>query len=613
MSEDLWNGATPGRQQCPGEHYDPQYRTSLKNAIDDATNLGMYVIVTLNFTNPGCLYSSNSNESGGAALPLPGPGALTFWQDIASPSSASDPYGEGANPLVGFELYDEPHVCPGPGTQLVDAQDHPCSSRPWINDEPNATAWAEGGSVSYAGTSYQGEGMETLYETVRPLTNDLIFLDSNSYAEDPHIFDTNAFVGTQMALDPNLVYAEHMYPRCDSTDTTVCPPAGSGATSTTAQEACTASAATVSNPECPYEQQPGADSCPEVQSDVDWANYWAEQAVTRPIFWTEMGWPYPNDAPNKGASPGQMDYMVDYLDAVGQSWTAFSWTQSNPSSYNSQWALLQSETSPTTQPPSAIPTATGSAVKDAAAGVYHGTCSPVAPSDVTAIDATPQDGQVSLDWNPPDNATSDAPNYTISVTPPGGPTTTMATRCLGVNPPDTTACDTPLIIPNLIDGTTYVISISATNSYGTTTSPSIEVTPAVSPPTGATVQRGNQAPNAWSCTPIDGSTGSPPTGGSASPYNPQDPTITVTWTPSQNVTPIQHYQIQTQEELYASGTWGIYPHPSSSACSVGGDVTALVVHFPVGTTVNSFRFLVIAVDGSGTSSSPAVTGSAQPA
>ncbi len=126
-------------------------------------------------------------------LPLPGPGATAFWDAVAARFSA--------NPLVAFELWNEPHCI-------------------------TASEWRNGGtllpdpampSCAKARTGYTGVGMQALYDTVAAKGRNLIFVDGMGYAGDP----TPIRSLTEDAR--RTVWAEHIY-GCSDASKSSCEP-----------------------------------------------------------------------------------------------------------------------------------------------------------------------------------------------------------------------------------------------------------------------------------------------------------------------------------------------------------------------------------------------------
>lgn len=103
---------------------------------------------------------------------LPDSRAVTFWRQVASRYAG--------NPLVAFDLYNEPH-------DITDA------------------VWRDGGTVLSGGVRYQAVGMQKLYDTVRATGADnLVFTSGPNWAASYPL--RAPLRGTR-----NLVHAVHVY------------------------------------------------------------------------------------------------------------------------------------------------------------------------------------------------------------------------------------------------------------------------------------------------------------------------------------------------------------------------------------------------------------------
>jgi hypothetical protein len=103
---------------------------------------------------------------------MPDSQSVAFWQFVA------DRYK--SNPLVAFDLYNEPHDVTG-------------------------TVWRDGGTVTTSVGDYQTPGMQALYDTVRSTgANNLVFVSGNGYA-------TWYPQGYELKNTKNTVWAVHDY------------------------------------------------------------------------------------------------------------------------------------------------------------------------------------------------------------------------------------------------------------------------------------------------------------------------------------------------------------------------------------------------------------------
>jgi hypothetical protein len=213
-------------QNCPGETYpvsQADYAADVRKEVNLITSFGMVAVLDLHFVNPkrndtGFCYFSPTKSSDtdqtrysqyGSAVPLPPKSdAVAFFQDLASHL--------GSNPLVAFELYNEPGVCGTAGTTAYTTWSDACKN----NDDYNSKAWGTDGTVStadaFAGPLvYSGAGMQSLFDTVRQngAPNNLVFVDSNNWAQDPHTFNYVCATPTSGCYlhGGNLVYVFHEY------------------------------------------------------------------------------------------------------------------------------------------------------------------------------------------------------------------------------------------------------------------------------------------------------------------------------------------------------------------------------------------------------------------
>ncbi|MBV9291796.1 MAG: cellulase family glycosylhydrolase [Frankiales bacterium] len=155
------NPMTPG--DCS---YDQSYVDNVDRIVRDVTSRGMVILLDLH-TNAVTPCGDWGNEQA-----LPDSQAITFWQTVASRYKN--------NPLVAFDLYNEPH-------SITDAQ------------------WRNGGTVASNGVTFTGIGMQRLYDTVRGTgANNLVFASGSGWAT--YYPSTAPLTGTR-----NLVYGIHAY------------------------------------------------------------------------------------------------------------------------------------------------------------------------------------------------------------------------------------------------------------------------------------------------------------------------------------------------------------------------------------------------------------------
>ncbi len=145
--------------------YDSTYLSKVDAMVNAATSAGMFIMLDL-----------HTNALTPCAAPrqqlMPDAKSVTFWQTVAARYKS--------NPLVGFDLYNEPH----------DVSDG---------------VWRTGGTVYSSGVSYSAPGMQQLYAAVRGTgAKNLVFASGTSWAT------TFPRLGGLIATT-NLVYAAHAY------------------------------------------------------------------------------------------------------------------------------------------------------------------------------------------------------------------------------------------------------------------------------------------------------------------------------------------------------------------------------------------------------------------
>jgi hypothetical protein len=165
----------------PCSEQDPSYIRAVDEMVNWITSMHMLALLDLHTEiPPGTLVCPGS---GGQHLePAPDRNAVAFWQEVASRYKS--------NPLVAFELFNEPHDI---------------SSSVWLNGGGLALSFL--GPLIPSGLPYMPTGMQQLYDTVRATgARNLVFIDGNYYAGDPSPIESDPVRGT------NIVYAEHDYP-----------------------------------------------------------------------------------------------------------------------------------------------------------------------------------------------------------------------------------------------------------------------------------------------------------------------------------------------------------------------------------------------------------------
>jgi hypothetical protein len=157
-------------------NYSAGYSALVDSFVSSITSRGMVALLDLHTNTLGTC------GGGVTQKPMADTTAVDFW------TQAATRYKD--NPLVAFELYNEPH-------DISDA------------------VWLNGGTATYNGTSYAVVGMQKLYDTVRATgATNLVFVNGTSWASTP----TSRFVtGT------NIVHGVHAYTCPVAVDATCAP------------------------------------------------------------------------------------------------------------------------------------------------------------------------------------------------------------------------------------------------------------------------------------------------------------------------------------------------------------------------------------------------------
>ena len=179
LSEDYWNP-----NDC---HYSSTYVGAVDQVVQSVTSRGMLAMLDLhnNERGVGC-------EASGERRMADSPGSVDFWRSVA------DRYK--SNPLVAFDLYNEPH-------------------------DITWSQWLNGGVLTDSdGVTWQAAGMQQLYDTVRGTgAQNLVFVSGNWWGNDPPPAG-DTVNGT------DVVYAAHAYtcpqappPQCTDPNPTAVP------------------------------------------------------------------------------------------------------------------------------------------------------------------------------------------------------------------------------------------------------------------------------------------------------------------------------------------------------------------------------------------------------
>jgi len=244
-----WTGA------CPSLANDAAgYRGAIDDEVRSVTATGAVALIDRHASTAGC------TAIGGHAMP-DAPVTQLFWNDLARHFAA--------NPLVAFELYNEPHF-------VYDST--------WLNGTSGATMQDCDGTAPLApagearvrqaalltlcrqkAPKYQAVGMQELYDIVTSAApGHLVVVDGPGYA--------GAVPGLRVAAhDGHLVYGFHPY---------TCPIPGS---------AC--------------------DTTDGAKANLDVLRAWATLAQDYPVFATELGWPTHPDSTNGTYVDGARYYL----------------------------------------------------------------------------------------------------------------------------------------------------------------------------------------------------------------------------------------------------------------------------------------------------------------
>ena len=147
--------------------YSPGYQTEVDQVVQWITSLGMVALLDLH-TNTliGCQAGGPHNMADEAQSPI-------FWSQVAA--------RYGSNPLVAFDLYNEPHDI---------------SNQVWMNGGLTVDRYAPF-------LAYKAAGMQQLYNSVRNSgAENLVIASGLDWANDPP---------SQLLTGTNIVYAMHAY------------------------------------------------------------------------------------------------------------------------------------------------------------------------------------------------------------------------------------------------------------------------------------------------------------------------------------------------------------------------------------------------------------------
>lgn len=254
MDEDEWN------QLCVTTSYDPNYKSDIDNVVNWVTSRGMVAVLEL-ASNPRftCDPQAASNKKMADY-----PGSILFWQSVARHYEA--------NPLVAFELYNEPHDITEP-------------------------VWRNGGTMRDGLVTWAAAGMQQMYNAVRAAGADnLVFVGGLNWSNEPPTDLVNGY---------NIVYGAHMY-TCPHN-----PP-----------------------PKCTYPEKVGPMGLvtvnlpvPNPYDPTPYFDKWTPLSKTNPVAVTEFGWPSASDGTYNAA-------VIAAAESRGWSWMGYAWFGSPNGTFN---------------------------------------------------------------------------------------------------------------------------------------------------------------------------------------------------------------------------------------------------------------------------------------
>jgi endoglucanase len=228
LSENYWDSTN-----C---QYSPGYAGAVDRVVNSITSRGMVALLTLH--NNGRTACDVSEEQRMADAP----GSLTFWQQVATRYQS--------NPLVAFDLYNEPH-------------------------DVSWDQWLNGGTLTDPdGLTWQATGMRQMFDTVRQTgAQNLIVVSGNWWAGSPPS-------GGYLLPGSNVVYAAHAYTCPNSTVAACTTPSPTAVPSSLTAWAPLAAVLPVMLTEFGW---PNAGGSTYSQNVINWAE-------SQSIGWTAYGW-----------------------------------------------------------------------------------------------------------------------------------------------------------------------------------------------------------------------------------------------------------------------------------------------------------------------------------
>jgi aryl-phospho-beta-D-glucosidase BglC (GH1 family) len=144
-------------------HYDPTYASKVDSVVNWITSRGMVAMLDLHFNAISPCGFAGQHDMADS------PNSIDFWKQLAARYKA--------NPLVAFDLYNEPNHISNP-------------------------VWLNGGQVTEDGVTFQAAGMQQMYDAARGEgANNLVFASGRDWGE----------TFPPLLSGYNIVYANHSY------------------------------------------------------------------------------------------------------------------------------------------------------------------------------------------------------------------------------------------------------------------------------------------------------------------------------------------------------------------------------------------------------------------
>jgi hypothetical protein len=267
--------------------YDPNYKQVYQEYAKAATQRGMYVIFVLG-RNPRFLCDPSGpqmmaeRDTTNAA-----DDASHFWTSVAN--TFKD------NPMVGFELYNEPHNALDGSVTLTDSQ------------------WLNGGALTGATPPWTVAGMQEMYNAIRATgATNLVIVDGQGWANHTPPALISSAASTTNATDypaTNIVYNVHYYSCPSYTPAKTTPPTPEKYNCSPPPPQPTDTCTTTPTPAW---DRPDANLQP-------WVTWRSANGV--PIMEDEFGWP--NNTHSFDSCFNQS--TINFDEANNIPWMAFAW------------------------------------------------------------------------------------------------------------------------------------------------------------------------------------------------------------------------------------------------------------------------------------------------